>query len=261
VTFQSGGVTMQAYWARPRMDGPVTNMLRAMVDAQRGQWARALKEGKLPAVMVCHENRGTDEHYRDVARRFAHAGYVAIHLDLLSHKGGTEAIPSEERPAALTGPGMIDTYVQDFRNAMQFLRQQPFVDTERIGMTGYCFGGGMTWNVAIKEPTLRAGVAYYGSPAYRDEVRRIRAAMLGVYGEHDERVNASIEPNRQQLQEAGVPFELKVYPGAGHAFFNDTRPDRYNAEAAQAAWRDTLAWFGTHLAGAEARGSAAGAAR
>ncbi len=223
VTFESDGTTMQAYLARPAGDG---------VSA---------------AVMVCHENRGTDEHYRDVTRRYAKEGYVAIHLDLLSHKGGTDVIPPEERPAALTGSGMTEQYVADFRNAMRFLRQQPHVDGDRIGMTGFCFGGGMTWNVAIKEPTLRAGVAYYGSPAYKDEVRHIRAAMLGIYGEHDERVNATIEPNRRQLQEAGVPFELKVYPGAGHAFFNDTRPDRYHAGAAQRAWRDTLAWFEQHL--------------
>lgn len=223
VTFPSGGTTMQAYLARPARDGVAA------------------------AVMVCHENRGTDEHYRDVARRYAKEGYVALHLDLLSHKGGTEAIPTDERPAALTGGGMTDQYVQDFRTAMAYLRTQPFVDGERIGMTGFCFGGGLTWNVAIKEPTLRAGAAYYGTPAYKDEVRQIRAPMLGVYGESDERVNASIESNRKGLQEAGVPFELKVYPGAGHAFFNDSRPDRYDAAAAQAAWGDTLAWFAKYL--------------
>jgi carboxymethylenebutenolidase len=223
VTFESDGAMIQAYWARPA------------------------GEGRFPAVMVCHENRGTDEHYRDVTRRYAREGYAAIHLDLLSRQGGTDAVPSEERPSALTGPGKIDQYVADFRNAMTFLRRQAFVEGDQIGMTGFCFGGGMTWNVAIKEPTLRAGAAYYGTPAYKDEVHRVRAAMLGIYAEHDERVNASIEPNREQLQKTGVPFELKVYPGASHAFFNDARPDRYHPDAAQAAWKDTLAWFAKYL--------------
>ncbi|MBI3973762.1 MAG: dienelactone hydrolase family protein [Chloroflexi bacterium] len=224
VTFPSGGAEIQAYWARPRA------------------------AGRFPAVLICHENMGTGEHYRDVTRRFAKNGYVGLHVDLLSREGGTDAVPPNERGALLSGMERIDQFVADFRAGTVFLRRQPFVIADRIGMTGYCFGGGITWNVAIKEPTLRAAVPYYGTPAYPDEIGNIRAAVLGVYGETDQRVNASIPNVEQQLTAAGRTFTINVYPGAGHAFFNDTRP-AYHEAAALSAWRDTLEWFGTYLRG------------
>jgi carboxymethylenebutenolidase len=220
VTFLSGGATIMAYVARPRA------------------------EGRYPAVTICHENAGTSEHYRDVTRRFARNGYVGLHLDLLSRQGGTDAVPANERGALLTAG--VEQFVADFQAAMAYLRSQPFVIADRIGMTGYCYGGGITWNVAIREPTLRAAAPYYGRPAYPDQVGNVRAAVLGVYGANDAGVNASIEPNRQQLEAAGRTFRLNVYPDAGHAFFNDTRTS-YVESAATAAWRDTLAWFNTYL--------------
>lgn len=222
VTFPSGAVTIQAYWARPRATG------------------------RFAAVLVCHENRGTDDHYRDVTRRFAKNGYVGLHLDLLSHQGGTDAVPANERGAALSGPGTRDQFVRDFQAGMAFLRRQTFVLGDRIGMTGYCFGGGVTWDVVAREPTLRAAAPYYGPPAFIDELRNARAAVLGVYAELDTRLNESIPNVEQQLRTAGMPFKINVYPDAGHAFFNDTRPS-YAEAAATAAWRDTLSWFHTYL--------------
>ena len=222
VTFDSGGATILAYLARPRA------------------------AGRFPAVMISHENTGTGEHYRDVTRRFAKAGYVGLHLDLLSRLGGTDAVPANERGAALGGPGAAERFVADFQAGMAYLRRQPFVLGDRIGMTGYCFGGGVTWNVAIKEPTLRAAAPYYGTPAFPDEVGNVRAAVLGVYAQNDERVDATIPNAEQQLAANGRTFRINVYPAAGHAFFNDTRPS-YVESAATAAWRDTLAWFGTYL--------------
>ena len=222
-TFPSGSATIMAYWARPRA------------------------AGRSPAVMICHENQGMAEHFKDVARRFAKAGYVAIALDLLSRQGGTDAVPENERGAGISGPGAAERHVADFQAAMAYLRQQPFVLADRIGMIGFCFGGGVTWNVAIKEPSLRAGAAYYGNPAFRDELPNMRAAMLGAYGERDERTTTaglSLEPD---LAAARKTYRLNVYPGAGHAFFNDTRPNSYLESAATAAWRDTLAWFSTYL--------------
>jgi carboxymethylenebutenolidase len=223
-SFQAGdGATLLGYLARPRA------------------------AGRYPAVMICHENQGLAEHFKDVARRFAKAGYVAIALDMLSRRGGTAAVPENERGAGLSGPGADEQHVADFLAAMAYLRRQPFVLADHIGMIGFCFGGGVTWNVAIKEPTLRAGAAYYGNPSFRDELPNLRAAMLGAYGERDERTTSgglSLEPD---LAAGRKTYRLNVYPDAGHAFFNDTRPNVYNEAAALAAWRDTLAWFQTYL--------------
>ena len=230
VTFRSSdGATIMAYWARPNA------------------------AGRFPAVLICHENTGTSEHFQDVTRRFAKAGYVGLHLDLLSRRGGTEAVPANERGGALTGPGATDQFVNDFKAGMAFLRTQPFVIADRIGMTGYCFGGGVTLNMVAKEPTLRAAAPYYGTPAFPDELRNARAAVLGVYAGNDDRVNATMPTVEAGLRAAGVPHRLNTYPGAGHAFFRDTG-GAYNEAASLAAWRDTLDWFGTYLrvAGASA---------
>jgi carboxymethylenebutenolidase len=224
VTFPSGDATILAYLARPAGTEP---------------------HG---AVMICHENRGTGPHYEDVARRFAKAGFVGISLDLLSRQGGTAAVPANQVGGIISGPGAAERFVEDFRAAMVYLRQQPFVDGNRIGMTGYCFGGGVTLNVAAREPSLRAAIPYYGTPAFPDELKSTRAAVLGVYGETDARVNASIPAVEAGLAEAGVPFQAKRYPGAGHAFFNDSGGS-YNEAAATAAWRDTLEWLNAHMGG------------
>lgn len=223
ITFPSGDATIMAYLARPAA------------------------AGRHPAVMICHENRGTGPHYQDVARRFAKAGYVGISLDLLSRQGGTAAVPANNVGGIISAAGAADRFVDDFKAAMAYLRQQAFVDGDKIGMTGYCFGGGVTLNVVAREPSLRAAVPYYGTPGFPDELRNAKAAVLGVYGETDARVNASIPTVEQNLRAAGVPFQAKVYPGAGHAFYNDTGGS-YNEAAATAAWRDTLEWFKTHFA-------------
>ena len=212
----------------------------------RAYLARPAAQGRFPGVAICHENAGTAEHFRDVARRFVKAGYVAIHLDLLSREGGTEAVPANERAAALTAPGKADLFVQDFRAAIAFLRAHENVRPDAIAMTGYCFGGSVSWNVACREPALTAVAPYYGPPAFPDELANVRAATLGVYGENDARVNASIPVVEAGLSKAGVAHRLVTYPGAMHAFFNDTRPN-YHAEASTQAWHDTLEWFATHL--------------
>jgi carboxymethylenebutenolidase len=222
VTFPSGDATIMAYLAHPA------------------------GTGSHGAVMICHENRGTGPHYEDVARRFAKAGFVGLSLDLLSRQGGTAAVPANQVGAAISGSGAAERFVGDFQAAMAYLRQQPFVDGARIGMTGYCFGGGVTLNMAAREPSLRAAIPYYGTPAFPDELKNAKAAVLGVYAETDARVNASIPTVEQHLSAAGVPFQVKVYPGAGHAFFNDTGGS-YNEAAATAAWTDTLAWLNAHM--------------
>jgi carboxymethylenebutenolidase len=224
VTFPAGdGVPLMAYLTRPRA------------------------EGRFPAVLVQHENGGTSEHFRDVTRRFAKNSFVGLHLDLLSRRGGTDAVPANERGAALSGPGTTEQWVADWQAAMAYLRRQSFVLGDRIGMTGYCFGGGVTWNLAIKDPTLRAAAPFYGRSAYIDETGNVRAAVMGVYAANDMGINPSIDTVREQLQAAGRTYRINIYPDAGHAFFNDTRPQVYVESAATAAWRDTLAWFNTYL--------------
>ena len=219
-----------------------------------GYWARPNAAGRFPGVLICHENAGTSDHFRDIARRFAKAGYVGLHIDLLSRQGGTDAVPANQRGGALTGPGMAQQFVADFRAGAAFLRTQPFVIADRIGMTGYCFGGGITYMVAGAEPTLRAAAPYYGPVMDAAALRNARAAVLGVYGELDNNVNGSIPAVRDALAAAGVPNRQNIYPGAGHGFFNDTRANGYSESASLAAWRDTLDWFGTYLrvAGASA---------
>jgi len=225
LTFRSrDGVDLMAYLARPNA------------------------AGRYPAVLIAHENQGLIDHFRDVARRFAKNGYVAIALDLLSRRGGTDAVPENTRGAGL---GTAEQQVADFQDTMTYLRCQTFVDGNRIGMIGFCLGGGVTWNVAIKEPTIRAAAPFYGNPAFRDELPNLRAAVLASYGENDERTTSAGLALQPDLTAARKTFKINVYPGAGHAFFNDTRPFTptlgYYEPAATAAWRNVLDWFGTYL--------------
>ena len=212
-------------------------------------WARPAAAGRYPVVMIAHENRGTGPHYEDVARRYAKNGYVGLVIDQLSRQGGTAAVPPNEIGGLISGPAAVAQYVGDFQSAMAFLRQQPFVDPNRIGMTGFCFGGGITYSLVAVEPSLRAAVPYYGPVMDASGLRNARAAVFGVYGANDTFVNPSIPNVEAALSEARVPFRTMQYAGAGHAFYNDTNPMSYNEAAALAAWRDTLAWFATYLRG------------
>ena len=207
--------------------------------------ARPAEGGSHAAILVCHENRGLVEHIRDVARRFAKAGYVALALDLLSREGGTAAFDRDAVPGALTRAG-AERHVADFVAGFAYLRTLDFVDPERIGMTGYCFGGGITWRTATAIPELKAAVPFYGPAPKLNDVGNIKAAVLGVYAELDDRINAGVAALEQSLAAADVEHQLKVYPGVNHAFHNDTGP-RYDQPQATQAWLDTLAWFERHL--------------
>jgi carboxymethylenebutenolidase len=217
VGFESQGEEISAYLARPAGDGVY------------------------PGLLVCHENRGLNAHIRDVARRFAKEGYVALAIDLLAREGGTAAFDPDEVPGLL-GQAGVARHVADFVAGFGYLRALPFVDGERIGMTGYCFGGGITWQVVTVLPELRAAVPFYGLAPDLDKVPDIEAAVLGVYAGLDQRINAGIEGLEAALKEAGVTYEIKIYPGVNHAFHNDTSA-RYDETQATQAWRDTLAWF------------------
>jgi carboxymethylenebutenolidase len=221
-----------------------TLTLMSGADEIGGYLAQPAAEGVYPAVLICHENRGLTPHIEDVARRYAKAGYVALALDLLWREGGTANIGNDERPGLLTGAG-IERHVGDFAAALEYVQGMENVDAERVAMTGFCFGGGVTWAAATQLP-LKAAAPYYGPAPDLEAVPNIQAAVLGVYAEQDERINAGIEPLRAALEAAGITHQLNIYPGVNHAFHNDTG-ERYNEEQALQAWEDTLAWFAEYV--------------
>ncbi len=207
--------------------------------------ARPVADGVYPGILVCHENRGLTPHIKDVTRRFGKAGYVALAVDLLSREGGTANVDPDQVPALLSD-APAERHVADFAAGLDYLQSLDYVDGERIGMTGYCFGGGITWRCAVALPELKAAVPFYGPAPELEQVPNINAAVFGVYAELDERINAGKDALEQALKDAGITYQMQVYPGVNHAFHNDTG-QRYVEEQATRAWMDTLAWFEQHI--------------
>jgi carboxymethylenebutenolidase len=220
-------------------------MFTSQGDEIRAYLARPAADGVYPAILVCHENRGLNPHIQDVARRFAKEGYVALAIDLLSREGGTAAQDRDQVPALLSGAPAA-RHVGDFAAGLAYLQSLDYVDGDRIGMTGYCFGGGITWRCATALPELKAAVPFYGPAPDLEQVPNIEAAVFGVYAEMDNRINAGRDTLEQALIDAGITNQMKVYPGVNHAFHNDTGQRYVEAQATQ-AWLDTLAWFEQHL--------------
>lgn len=212
-----------------------------------GYSARPAEGGPFPVVLVCHENRGLTEHIKDVTRRLAKAGYTAIAVDLLSHLGGTESVGSENVPGAL-GNISPDQFVQDFLSGWRHLQSQSFAQADRLGMVGFCFGGGVTWLVATQVPELQAAVPFYGPHPPVDQVPNINAAVLAIYAGRDQRINQGIPAIEDAMRQHDKIYEKVIYPDTDHAFHNDTG-SRYNPAAAQDAWNRTLAWFDLYLRG------------
>jgi carboxymethylenebutenolidase len=210
-----------------------------------GYLARPVGDGPFPVVLVCHENRGLTDHIQDVTRRVAKAGFVGLAVDLLSRQGGSAAVGSDNAPGAL-GQAPAEQYVADFRSGWTYLGTQPFADTARLGMVGFCFGGGVTWQVATQMPELKAAVPFYGPPPLADQVPNIQAAVLAIYGGQDTRITSTLPSIQATMEANGKTFEPLVYEGADHAFHNDTG-SRYNAQAAQDAWIRTMGWFEEYL--------------
>ena len=206
-----------------------------------GYLARPSSEQVAPVILVCHENRGLTPHIQDVTRRFAKAGYVGLAVDLLSRQGGSASVGESNVPGAL-GNIPPEQFVEDFKSGWQYLQGQPFADAARVGMTGFCFGGGVTWQVATQMPELLAAVPFYGPHPLPANVPNINAAILAIYGELDSRINSGIPAIEQAMQENGKIYEKMVYPNADHAFHNDTG-SRYHPESARDAWERMLAWF------------------
>lgn len=201
--------------------------------------------GKLPAVIVVHENRGLSPHIEDVARRLAVEGFIALAPDFLSPLGGT---PSDEDQAREIF-GKLDRK-QTTANAVaavEFLKNNPRTNG-KVGAVGFCWGGGLVNQLAANSPDLAAAVAYYGSQPSAAEAADIKAKLMLHYGGLDQRVNAGIKAFEDALKAAGVQFQVYIYEGANHAFNNDTSAARYNKEAADLAWSRTVAFLKESLA-------------
>jgi carboxymethylenebutenolidase len=205
-------------------------------------------DGRFPVVLICHANRGITPHFRDVARRWAVEGYLAATLDLVSREGGTAAIADPaEIPALLSDESKLQRHVDDFKAAAAYYSTQENVDAARLGMQGFCFGGGITWRAATQIPELKGAAPFYGPPPPLEDVPKIRAAIFAVYSDDpDDFANEGREALIAALEEAGVTFEIEIYPDTQHAFHDDTSP-RWNEEQALAAWNDTVAWFETYV--------------
>ncbi len=213
-----------------------------------GYLARPAGDGPFPAILVCHENRGLTDHIKDVTRRVAKAGYVGLAVDLLSSQGGTAKVTDAAQIPGVLSSTSPDEMAGYFLSGITYLQTQPFVSKDQLGMTGFCFGGGMTWLVATKASQLKAAVPFYGPNPPIEAVPNIRAVVLAIYGGNDDRINAGIPAIEAAMQQNGKVFEKMIYPGANHAFHNDTGRN-YKPDAAVDAWARTLAWFGKYVKG------------
>ena len=211
----------------------------------RGYNAAPRAAGELPVVLVIHENRGLNDHVRDVARRLAVAGYSAVAPDWLSLAGGTPA--DEDQARALIGAlNMADT-VADGAAMIRWLAS-PAGGSRRVGIVGFCWGGALVNRLAVASgDALKAAVSFYGPAPAPTEAARVDAPLLIHLAERDERVNATALPWVAALRRAGKEVRAINYHGVDHAFHNDTSAARYDRDAAGRAWRTTLDFFRTHL--------------
>ena len=210
----------------------------------KGYLARPAKSGKLPAVLVIHENRGLNPYIEDVARRLALANYVAFAPDGLTSVGGYPG--SDEKGAEAFRKVDGKKMTEDFVAAAKWLKARSD-STGKLGAVGFCFGGGMVNQLAVRlGKDLNAGVAFYGRQAAVDDVPKISAPLQLHYAGNDQRINEGIAAYGDALKANNKVFEVFMYEGKQHGFHNDTTP-RYDADAAKLAWDRTLEWFKKNL--------------
>jgi len=211
-----------------------------------GYLARPEGGAKRPGVVVIHENRGLNAHMKDVTRRGAREGFLALGVDMLHPLGGTP----DDGDQARTMIGTLDAgeTVARMATAVPFLSGHPEC-TGKVGAVGFCWGGGYANRLAAAGTSLAAIVPYYGSQIPAAEVPKITAPLCLHYAGLDTRINAGIADYEAALKANGKLYEIYMYEGANHAFNNDTNPDRYHKEAAELAWGRTLAFLRRHLSG------------
>lgn len=209
----------------------------------RGYLVRPAAGGPAPGVVVVHENRGLNPYIEDVARRLAKAGFVALAPDGLSSLGGYPG--NDERGRELQQQVDPARLMNDFFAAIEYL-QASDLTTAKVGITGFCYGGGVANAAAVAYPELAAAVPFYGRQAPAAEVPRIQAPLLLHFADHDANVNAGWPAYEAALREHGKVYEAHVYPGTNHGFHNDSTP-RYDQAAAELAWSRTVEWFSRYL--------------
>ena len=206
----------------------------------RGAFAKPKGASKLPGVVVIHENRGLNPHIEDVNRRVALEGFLALAPDALSPLGGTPA-DSDKARTMIRGLEKKST-LENYLAAVKFLRTHP-MSTGKVGVVGFCWGGGMANQIAVNDPQLSAAVPFYGRQPAAEDVPKIKASLLLHYAGLDERINKGIPAFEAALKAAGIEYKMYVYDGAKHAFNNDTNAARYNKDAAQLAWKRTTSFL------------------
>lgn len=194
----------------------------------------------LGAVMVIHENRGLTPHIKDVTRRVAKAGYIALGIDALSPFGGTPE--NEDEGRALFPKLDVGQNIENLKSGLDYLRGLKNCNG-KTATVGFCWGGGMANAMAVVDPLLKAAVPYYGRQPNAADVPNIKAKLLLQYGGLDERINEGIPAFEEALKANKIDYKVYVYEGAQHAFNNDSSPARYNAEVAKLAWERTLGLF------------------
>ena len=203
----------------------------------------AKAKGKLPAVLVVHENRGLNPYIEDVVRRLAKAGYMALGPDGLSSVGGYPGNDEKGRELqAKLDPGKL---LEDFFASFEYLRDHK-ESTAKVGAVGFCYGGGVCNALAVAYPEMAASVPYYGRQPKASEVAAIKASLLVQYAEVDERINAGWLPYQAALTANQKKFQAHFYPGTQHGFHNDSTP-RYDKAAAELSWARTLEFFAENL--------------
>jgi len=199
--------------------------------------------GRIPAVIVIHENRGLNPHIEDVVRRAAVAGFMAIGPDALTPVGGYPG--TDEAGAELQRKVDPQKMMADFVATARYVKGRPD-SSGRLGAVGFCFGGGVVNQLAARFPEINAGVPFYGPPPPLEEAAKVKAAMQLHFAEKDDFVNKGKDAWETALRQAGVKVEAYVYPGTQHGFHNDTTP-RYDEKSAKLAWSRALAWFRQNL--------------
>jgi carboxymethylenebutenolidase len=201
-------------------------------------------KGKLGAILVVHENRGLTPHIKDVTRRIAKAGFIALGIDALSPFGGTPA--NEDEGRAMFPKLDPAQNIENIKSGLDYLRGLKN-SNQKTGCVGFCWGGAIANAMAVTDPLLNAAVPYYGRQAAAVDVPKIKAKLMLQYAGMDERVNEGIPAYEAALKENKIDYKLYIYEGAQHAFNNDSSPARYNAEVAKLAWDRTIAFFKEEL--------------
>ena len=203
---------------------------------------------RAPGILVIHENRGLTEHIKDVTRRYAKSGFVALAVDLISRQGGTDKIADPAQiPNILGQSADRELLVQDMISAVAFLKTQAKFAGPKAGVVGFCFGGGMVWLLATRSTDIVAANPYYGPPPDPiDTIQNIAGPVLAFYGGEDSRINQNIPAIEAAMKQYGKSFTSKIYPGANHAFNNDTG-QAYNEAASKDAYALSVDFFNTNL--------------